>query len=71
MQEKNNILIVASAGNESRDISTGNEKHIPGGLESVITVGATKRVVILLTILIMGLMYLYMVLQEDMVTITK
>ena len=40
---KNNILIVASAGNESRDISTGNEKHIPGGLESVITVGATKK----------------------------
>ena len=40
---KNNILIVASAGNESRDISTGNEKQIPGGLESVITVGATKK----------------------------
>ena len=57
---KNNILIVASAGNESRDISTGNE-NIYQRTRVCNYRRSYKRVVILLTILIMGLMYLYMV----------
>ncbi|WP_129044621.1 S8 family peptidase [Companilactobacillus metriopterae] len=39
-----NIFIVASAGNESEDITSNSVKvHAPGGLENVVTVAATTK----------------------------
>lgn len=43
--QQNHVVIVASAGNESRDLDdiSENSIHVPGGLSSVITVAATKK----------------------------
>lgn len=42
--ENNNCIIVASAGNEGRKLVDNNNIHLPGGHESVVTVGSTLKI---------------------------
>lgn len=41
--KENNVIIVASAGNEGNDLSKFDKIHVPGGLEGVVSVGASTR----------------------------
>lgn len=42
--KRRGIFVVASAGNSSKNLDNqGNEIHLPGGLDGVITVGATTK----------------------------